>query len=695
LAVARSFYRLLFFAALIFCLGVAGGTSLGDELASYEKRSSRQETLEATLQAAGHVVLGPWSQVGPFDPILRRPQSPQLEPDEEKYRLWRGGEGSWQAMPGYADGYLTPLDLAGWKSDLLAKRPTICLKRKLIAPQATSLRVFLGCDAGMSLWLNGRPVFYSDTMRECQPGEEVAELPLESGENTLVMKIAVSRETCRFFFLPDFGRDWTEQLVARLDQDFPQMAALGDGYRRRAVRESVEAESRYWNLVEIPTPEGVVIEGGGMDFLPSGQLVVSTRRGFVYLIDAPGSGELSEIKFHRFAAGLHDALGLRVVDGHPVVANRGELTRLIDTDGDGRADRYESLSNDWGLTGNYHEYAYGPEIDDQGRYYLALNLSFPPGGSKSEARYRGCVIRIGANGETELVATGLRSPNGVGKNAAGDIFVTDNQGEWVAACPLIHVQEEKFYGHPASAHWQQAESETAAGEIPPRTLPAVWLPYEELCQSATEVVCDTTEGRFGPFSEQLFVGEMTKGLVIRVQLERVADEYQGACFLFRRGCGAVNRLTFGPAGKLYFARCNRGWGGGGLGEGLARLEFTGNVPMEVHSIRAEPDGFTIHWTKPLAAGSGERPEDYDLEQFGYQYWSKYGSPKIDVTPLPVKQVQVAEDRRSVRLRIEGLQPEKVCSFQFGVVLANDGEPLLHDQAFYSLNHIPEEPSSRR
>src|SRR5690606_9544358 len=106
-------------------------------------------------------------------------------------------------------------------------------------------------------------------------------------------------------------------------------------------------------------PPGVTIEGGGIDFLPDGRLAVSSRRGFVYLVENAGRESTADVHFEQFAAGLHDCLGLAVVDGNVLVVNRGEVTRLIDTDGDDRADRFENVANAWGLTGNYLEYAYG------------------------------------------------------------------------------------------------------------------------------------------------------------------------------------------------------------------------------------------------------------------------------------------------------------------------------------------------
>lgn len=665
----------------------------GEEPAKYVRLETRQQSLEATLRAHELPVCGPWSQVGPFDALVRKTQPPDENSAlDARYATLGGGKAGWRTVPAYLDGYANTVDVADIDAAALAKKASVYLRRSIVAPRAAVLRVFLGCDTTFWLSLNGKQVFYNGAATELQPGSDLVELPLVAGDNVLLLKLGLTHPNVRFFFLPDWGEPLTEALVARLAADFPSSRTPERGYRQRARRKSSFAEDRYYRLVELPAPQGDVIEGGGLGFLPDGRLAVATRRGFVYLVDEPGSDDPSRMKFTRFAEGLHEPMGLGIVDGKVTVVNRGEVTQLSDTDGDGLADRQTCLTNGWGVTGNYHEYAYGLPADPAGNLYVALNLTFAAGGPSADVPYRGCVVRVAPGGRLEPVACGLRSPNGIGRNAEGEIFVTDNQGDWVGACPLYHVRPGRYFGHPASQRWYAslvgAQPLTAPDALPPRTLPAVWFPYEELCQSATDIVCDTTRGRFGPFGGQLFVGEMTKGLVARVQLEQVDGQYQGACYLFRRACGAANRLAFGPDGKLYLARVNRGWGGGGLGDGLARIVPTGAVPLEILAMSARPDGFELSFTKPLAKGVGQRPEDYHLDQYTYHHWKTYGSPPIEQQEFAIQAVEVAADRRSVRVRVPGLKPRKVCHVRLSDFTADDGDELLHADAWYTLNVIP-------
>ncbi|MFM7428450.1 MAG: hypothetical protein ACKO1F_00975, partial [Flammeovirgaceae bacterium] len=66
-------------------------------------------------------------------------------------------------------------------------------------------------------------------------------------------------------------------------------------------------------------------------------------------------------------------LGLEFRDAAFWTAQRSELTRIADTDGDGVADDYATAAKGWGVTGHYQEYAYGPKPDGDGTFWLTLN----------------------------------------------------------------------------------------------------------------------------------------------------------------------------------------------------------------------------------------------------------------------------------------------------------------------------------
>jgi len=461
-------------------------------------------------------------------------------------------------------------------------------------------------------------------------------------------------------------------------------------------------ESDYYKVDFIPTSPGSV-EVGGLDFLPDGRLVVSTRHGQVWIVSDPCAANPADAKLTLFAEGLYEGLGLAVVKGDIYVLQRTELSRLRDTDGDGRCDTIDTISDDWGLSGNYHEFAYGLPHDADGNFYVSLNVGFLDPKwwhGKSLAPWRGWVLKVGPDGKSEPFASGLRSPNGLGFNGDGDLFVTDNQGDWMPSCPLFHVKAGEFYGHPASLEWTDEYKKfdkKASDTEPPhrqRRAPALWIPYG-LSRSAGNPLLDTTAGKFGPFAGQMFVAELTNGCVLRADLEKVEGEWQGSVLQFRRGTGSANRIAFAPDGTMVVGLTNRGWGGAPPADGLARVKWTGRVPMEMEHVRLEQDGFLVSFTLPLAADCRPTAANAHLVQYDYNSWWDYGSPEVHVTPVEVAAVEVVAGRKALRVRAPGIKAGMCARLVFdGIVGENTAngaqtrDPLLHPQVDYTINRMP-------
>jgi len=459
-------------------------------------------------------------------------------------------------------------------------------------------------------------------------------------------------------------------------------------------------EETYYAVDYLKPPEGCVLEVGGMDFLPDGRLVVSTRRGQVWMVENALAEDPAEARFHLFAEGLWEGLGLEASGGVVHVVQRGELSRLLDTDQDGRCDVIETVCDDWGLSGNYHEFAYGLPMDRYGNHYVSLNVAFLDPKwwhGKSPAPYRGWVLKVTSDGFMIPFASGFRSPCGLGMSAEGDLFLTDNQGDWMPSCPIFHVVEGGFYGHPASLDWTPAYLDTqtkASDTVPPdraatdRRPAAVWIPYA-WSRSAGNLVADTTGGRFGPFPEQMFLAELTNGMVLRVMLEKVRGEYQGAVVPFRQRVGSACRVAFAPDGTLFTGFTNRGWGGLAPSDGIARVRWTGETPFEIQDVHLLTDGFELTLTLPLGPDVRPSPTDVRIDQYDYDYWWEYGSPERDHQDVAVEAVEVAPDRRKVVLRAPGLVPAKVARVTLLGFTAQDGQPLLHEEFAYTINQLPE------
>ncbi|MEI8619164.1 hypothetical protein P4S63_25285 [Pseudoalteromonas sp. B193] len=202
-------------------------------------------------------------------------------------------------------------------------------------------------------------------------------------------------------------------------------------------------------IITVETPKDVRFHVTGLDSDSAGVIWVATRFGEVWY--------LKQGQWSKFAEGLHEPTGLMVDDdGSILVAQKPELTRLIDTNNDNKADAYIPVANDWEFHDNYHEFTFGPVKDNAGNLFGTLNLShnnpdaFTMGAMGSAGGNRGFAFKVDENGRYSPYAYGLRSPAGIGASPSGEIFFTDNQGDWVPTSKMHLLQKDKFYGHPVS-----------------------------------------------------------------------------------------------------------------------------------------------------------------------------------------------------------------------------------------------------
>ena len=470
------------------------------------------------------------------------------------------------------------------------------------------------------------------------------------------------------------------------------------------AQRDADPEDVYYRLLRFPMSEQIVLEAGALEWLPGGKLAVATRRGDIYLVDQPLADKPETAALSLYASGLHEVLGLAWRDGWLYCVQRCEVTRMKDDDNDGRADRFETVSDGWGITGDYHEYAFGSKFDKDGNLWVTLCLT---GSFSSDAKFRGWCLRITPEGKVIPTTSGLRSPGGVGANAEGDMFYTDNQGPWNGACALKWLRPGHFVGHPIGNRWYEAAGDVMgprpaepqsgsrmmveAKKIPQLEPPAIYFPYNKMGQSAAGIACDTSGGEFGPFEKQLFVGDQTHSTVMRVALEKVKGHYQGACFPFRSGFGSGSlSLLFAPDGSLFVGGTNRGWGSRGQQPySLDRLVWTGRTPFEVHEMRARPDGFELTFTEAVDPATAGNVASYKMNTFTYIYQAAYGSPEVDATTPQITKVEVGPDNKSVRLVIDKLQEGHVHELHLDGVRSATGKPLLHPVAYYTLNYIPD------
>ena len=495
-----------------------------------------------------------------------------------------------------------------------------------------------------------------------------------------------------------------------------KVLALGLALAALGARGQVPVDA--YRVESVATPRDIASEVSAIAFSTDGKLLACFRRGYIYSMDPATS------RWRKFAEGLHTPLGILPGEaGEIFVAQVPELTRVADTDGDGTADSYETISDAWGLSGNYHELISGPQRDDEGNFYVALSLASsganprPPFrgemtkrgrqseqpeegkvnqvGHYSPVPYRGCAVKITPQGKLSPISCGFRQSNGIVRSPEGEIFVADNQGDWVGTSPLHHVTPGAFHGHPAALNWLPAfrgrdPVEARVEELQKmRKLPAILFPQNDMGGSVAQPLFDLSEGKFGPYAGQMFVAEWTYPRIHRVYLEIVDGEYQGSTFPFVYGNGlrtSNNRLAHSPDGKaLYVAQTSRVWGG--ATEGLQRIVWTGKVPMDILEMRLTKTGFELVFTKPVDRETAGDTSAYSMIHYYYLYHRTYGSPKTDVTPVNVTGVSVSDDGLRVELTADGLVPRRVYELRPKGIRSADGEPLATTIAAYTLNRL--------
>ena len=487
-------------------------------------------------------------------------------------------------------------------------------------------------------------------------------------------------------------------------------------------------EEDFFKINKLRSPEGTILEVGGLFTMPDGNLAVTTRRGDIFIVENPTS---AKPYFRKFASGLHEVLGVVYKNNSLYVVQRGELTRLYDSNMDGKADVYETIYA-WPLSGNYHEYSFGPKMAPDGSFFVTLNLGFGDAWwtPNSFVPWRGWALHIYDDGRMEPWATGMRSPNGISM-IDGELYYTDNQGDYVGSGSIMKINKGNFMGHPAGLVWsnmpnspikltekeiyskinprieydangKRTKPENIENEkyqtvfemkksIPDLQLPAVWLPHGVLGISTSEIV-KIPKGHFGPFEEQLLVGDQGQSKIARVYMETVKGQLQGCAWDFRSGFqSGVIRMSWANDGSLFVGETNRGWGSAGeANEGLQRLTWNTLVPFDMKTVKAMPDGFEIEFTKPIDKKKAANLASYNVESFIYKYHAVYGSPTQELKNCPVKGVRISEDGLTVRIIVGDLRQAYIHKITLdGIRELENSYSLIHPTAYYTLNNIPD------
>ena len=268
------------------------------------------------------------------------------------------------------------------------------------------------------------------------------------------------------------------------------------------------------------------------------------------------------------------------------------------------------------------------------------------------------------------------------------MLVTDNQGDWLGTSKAYFVERDKFYGHPASLIWEKDWDgrnplDVSVEELNAlRTPAAVLFPQGIMANSPTQVLYDSTEGKFGPFAGQTLVGEMNKGRIMRLLLEEVDGKVQGAVVPLLDDSGlkkGVHRMTFGKDGALYVGHTHLAWAGS---KGLDRIVWNGETPPDVLSMKRSPEGFHFRFTQPLDSKSVSA-EAFSCDAYRFQYHSKYGSDQLDKHRVAPAEMKLSDDGLGVELKLPEIKEGFVYEYRLTTLRTKDGKPLANTLICYT------------
>jgi hypothetical protein len=480
--------------------------------------------------------------------------------------------------------------------------------------------------------------------------------------------------------------------------------------------------AEHFTFEDIAIPPGMDPQIGGMDRMPDGRIAVAFHRGEVMFYDPSSS------KWSLFASGLQEPLGMLVDnDGSVLIMQRAELTRLKDTDGDGTADEYETVFDDFGMSGNYHEFSYGPARDAEGNLFIVLGIASngapmaqeirgefseigevdrdgmsssadwgknreKAGRMYARVKWRGWVLKLSPDGKAmEPYASGFRSPNGIGFDAKGRLLITDNEGDWRPTSPLYDVKRGGFYGHPASLVWK---SGWTGGD--PRVMdvakldamqdPAVgYFPQGELANSPTWPVVIPKNSFPEGMAAQTLIGEMNQPNLIRVLDDEVDGVFQTALVpMFDASPLGIgnNRLVFGKDGALYVGKTALSWPGS---KGIKRIKWNGKPFASLDRIKAMPQGFALRFSQPLDAAT---LKTLIVKKHTYDYHQAYGAPKKNQATLTINKSTLSSDGKTLILDIGALEEDYLHLIDMTGLLSKDGGKVLGNKAWYQVVKAP-------
>jgi mono/diheme cytochrome c family protein len=404
-------------------------------------------------------------------------------------------------------------------------------------------------------------------------------------------------------------------------------------------------------------------------FFPDGRAAGVTFDGDVWLIDGL-AGDLRDVRWRRFTSGLHEPLSLAIRNNDIFVFDRNGIWKILDTDGDGEADRHEMFCNRFTQTAETREFASGMKLLPDGGFVIGK-----PGQTGSTVgRDSGKILRISADGKTvTAIGHGFRQPF-LGVNPRnGLITASDQQGNYVPTTPLYIVRDNQYYGfRPVILPLEK---------MPPKIAnPLVLIPHAINASGAGQV---WLEDNMGPLSYTMLHLGYYRSEIFSVPWDGGPN---AAVVSFTRDLQFPPlSAALHPLERSVFVAGFQIWGATAPEvSGLARITYIGGATALPKSILPMREGVLILFHTAIAPAT-VRPENFSAERWNYRRSHEYGSPhfRLDGSKgqetLFASSAYLSADHKSVFVGFPNMQP--VMQFRFGWSLATENGMTMQQNAY--------------
>lgn len=422
-----------------------------------------------------------------------------------------------------------------------------------------------------------------------------------------------------------------------------------------------------------------------------GDAAAVTMDGDVWLISGL-NGDLREVKWKRFASGLHEPMSIVARSGSAgtlpaspktsdtpagsqrsqediFVFDRNGIWKLNDINGDGECDVYEIFCNKFAQTAESREFPSSMKLAPDGSFVISK------GGQQGTylGKNNGSVIRVSPDGKSyEVLGYGLRQPFLGVHPKTGLVVASDQEGHYVPTTPIHIIKDHQFYGHLAVIQPKEKYPQTIAD-------PLTWIPHSVVPSGAA--LTWLTDAKMGSVNDELVLVSYNKPELHRV-LTGSAGTLAGQspphspagvpALPVKPQATVVPWITnfdfptlnahINPAdGQLYVTGFQI-WGTTVKRiSGLARIRYTGNPRVLLQECTPCDKGVLLRFNSPLEKSAATNPDNYNVERWNYKRTFNYGSPhlKADGTPgqewMVPSSAYLSKDAKSVFIGLPNMK----------------------------------------